>query len=542
MTEHEPSRRSERAAVALVPRHYNPLLMIAIALWGMAAFYAALVVASQIDDAFLPGNELGIGIKLPGVDAPQDEPTMEGRVNILVMGLDLRRDDDPDTPARTDSVFVLSMEPVTKTAGILSIPRDLLVDIPDGDGGYIPDRINTALERGEIRDEGSGPDVAMETVEHNFGIPIDHYAILNFNNFIEIVDELGGIDVDVPEYVYDWAYNDCHACPYYPVEFVPGIEHMDGERALAYARLRKSDSDFKRIERQQIVMKAIARKASDIGVLLGSNPKNLYDQYKDSVKTDISDLKIPGLALLGRQIGVDNIRMESLAEAVYPCPASMCGGAAMLLADQSKVEEIKARIFGDVRIQAEAAVIKIMNGTETPDLAAQFGDYLGSQGVPDEKIIIDEQAGGNFYSVTIVVDFKGKTATSSQVANWLSLPETRVKVPADLTPSELAQFEDAAVDIVVVLGSDVNLPEIPAPAYYDPGYNDYYDPGTDPDEYIPEETPEPEPVIETPTPEPVIETPTPEPTPEPPTPEPTATPADPAQGGGPPGGQPPGQR
>src|SRR5574341_1656611 len=100
MTEHEPQRRGESAAVALAPRHYNPLLMIAIALWGMAAFYAALIVASQLDDTFLPGNELHIGVSLPGVDAPQDEPTMQGRVNILVMGLDLRRDEDPDTPAR----------------------------------------------------------------------------------------------------------------------------------------------------------------------------------------------------------------------------------------------------------------------------------------------------------------------------------------------------------------------------------------------------------------------------------------------------------
>ncbi|HET9477328.1 MAG TPA: LCP family protein, partial [Dehalococcoidia bacterium] len=484
-----PPRDGGATAVAMPPRHFNPILIIGIALWGMAAFYAALVVASQLDETFFPGNEFSIGIKIPGVDAPQDEPTMEGRINILVMGLDLRRDEDPETPSRTDTVFILSMEPVTKTAGILSIPRDLLVDIPDGEGGYIPDRINTAYERGELREEGSGPDVAMETVEHNFGIPIDNYAILNFNNFIEIVDELGGIDVDVPEYVSDWAYNDCLYCPYYGVEFVPGVEHMDGERALAYARLRKTDNDFKRIERQQIVMKAIARKASDLGVLLGSNPKNLYDQYKGSVKTNISDLKIPGLALLGRQIGVDNIRMESLADATYPCPASLCGGAAMLLADQAKLEEIKNRIFGDVRLQAEAAVIKIMNGTETPDLAAKFGRYLESQGIPEEKIIIDEQAGGNFYDTTLVVNFNEKDLTGGQLAEWLSLAKTRIKTPSELTATQLQQFEDTTADVVVVLGSDVILPDIPTPTYYDPGYNDYYDPGTDTgDDYIPEDT------------------------------------------------------
>ena len=386
--ERAPRRMPDTAAVS--QRHFNPFLMVGIALFGMAAFYMALIVATQLDGVFFPGNELP-GLGLPGIDKPAnaDDITPESRINILVMGLDVRRDQDPNTPSRTDTVFILSMEPITKTAGILSIPRDMLVDIPDGEGGYIPDRINTAYERGELREEGSGPDVAIETIEHNFDIPIDYYAILNFNNFIEIVDELGGIDVNVPDYVYDGAYNDCQYCDYYPVEFEEGMQHMDGETALAYARLRKMDNDFKRIERQQLVMRAIATKASDIGALIGSNPKNLYGQYKDSVKTNVSDLKIPGLGLLGSQIGVDNIRMESLADATYQCPYSMCGGAAMLLSDPEKVEEIKARIFGDARIQQEAAVIKIINGTETPDLADGVARYLKLQGIPK---IIDEDA------------------------------------------------------------------------------------------------------------------------------------------------------
>ena len=526
MTPYERPARVGPQAVAGA-RHFNPLLIIGIALWGMAAFYAALIVASQLDQTFLPGNELNVGITLPGVDSPQDEPTMEGRVNILVMGLDQRRDESPDSPSRSDTIFVLSLEPVTKTAGLLSIPRDLLVDIPDGHGDYTTDRINTAYVKGELRDKGSGPDLAMETVEHNFDIPIDYYAVLNFNNFIEIVDELGGIDVNVPDYIYDGAYNDCLYCPYYPVEFEAGPQHMDGETALTYARLRHSDNDFKRIERQQLVMKAMAKKAAALDWLTRGNAVSLYGKYKDAVKTNISDFRLGGLALLGKQVGVDNIRMESLAEATYPCPASLCGGAAELLADQAKVEEIKARIFGDVRIQAEAAVMKVMNGTDTPDLAGQFATYLQSKGIPEEKIVTDEDA--KLYSNTIVINFGQKDVTSKSVADWLSLSSTRIKTAADLTAAELAQFEDATADIVVVLGSDVNLPELPTPTFYDPGY---YDPGTDtPDDtYIPEETATPEPDFETPEP---IDTPEPEPTdtpePEPtdtPVPEPTETPVD----------------
>ena len=114
---------------------------------------------------------------------------------------------------------------------------------------------------------GGGAGLVKDTIEHNFNIPIDYYVLLNFNNFIELIDELGGIDIDVPEYAYDPAYNDCNDCYYYPVEFLEGPEHMVGERALAYARIRASDNDFKRIERQQLVVKATARKAADLGTV-----------------------------------------------------------------------------------------------------------------------------------------------------------------------------------------------------------------------------------------------------------------------------------
>jgi hypothetical protein len=112
-----------------------------------------------------------------------------------------------------------------------------------------------------------------------------------------------------------------------------------------------------------------------------------------------------------------------------------------------------------------------------------------------------------------------------------------IKTPSQLTASELAQFEDPTADVVIILGADVNMPEVPSPTYYDPGYDDSYDPGTPEETYVPEETPTPEPVFETPEPEPT-DTPEPEPTdtpaPEPtdaPEPEPTETPVDGGGGG-----------
>ncbi|GAG26566.1 unnamed protein product, partial [marine sediment metagenome] len=259
-------------------------------------------------DIFFPGNEIKIGVKLPGVDSGENPEVadIDERINILFLGLDRKVGVPENTAARTDSVFILTIDPFSKTAGVFSIPRDLVVEIPDGSGGYISNRVNVVWETGEFvydRYPGGGPGLIKDTIEdeRNFDIPIDHYVILDFADFKDLIDEVGGIDIDVPEYAVDYDYSDCEGCPGYAVEFVPGMEHMDGPRALAYARIRKSDNDFKRIERQQLVIEATAKKALGLDLFVSPNKAlDLYGEYKDAVQTDISDLLIPGLTKLAQ--------------------------------------------------------------------------------------------------------------------------------------------------------------------------------------------------------------------------------------------------
>ncbi|MBI2912627.1 MAG: LCP family protein [Chloroflexi bacterium] len=457
-----PFQRPPRPEPALSRRrHYNPFLIFGIAFFAVAAFYLLVVVVTQADSIFLPGNELKIGVKLPFVDSGDNPPyaDINQRINILFLGLDLRRDEPEDTPSRTDTVFVLTVDPFSKTAGIFSIPRDLVVDIPDGYGGYTRDRINVAYETGQYiytDYPGAGPGLAKDTVERNFGIPIDYYVVLDFNNFIDLIDELGGIDVDVPEYAYDPIYSDCKFCDTYPVEFLPGPEHMDGERALAYARIRHSDNDFKRIERQQLVIKATARQAMDLGLLLSDNALSLYGKYKGAVKTNISDFKIPGLAKLGQQIGLDNIRTVSIAEATYPCPD--CPGA-MLLADWDQVEELKATVFGDGQLQGEDALVEVQNATEVPGLAADFASFLRTKGLAADRVAVDENANGAIYDSTLIVDRSGKTYTAQRLAEWLDLPPSRIISASD---PDAAPFLGSLGDVVLILGADASLPSAAA--------------------------------------------------------------------------------
>ncbi|HEU4760486.1 MAG TPA: LCP family protein [Dehalococcoidia bacterium] len=446
---------------AVKRRHFNPLLIFGIAGFAVAAFYLLLVVVTQLDDIFFPGNEISIGVTLPGLDTGNQPQfaDINQRINILFLGLDIRRDEPADMPARTDTVFVLTVDPYSKTAGVFSIPRDLLVDIPDGAGGYVQDRINVAYEMGQYTYNdypGGGPGLVKDSVEKNFGIPIDYYVLLNFNNFIDLIDEIGGIDVDIPAYAYDNAYNDCNACPYYPVEFFPGPEHMDGERALAYARIRASDNDFKRIERQQLVIRATAKKALDLGLLLSDNPLKLYRRYKDAVKSDIPDYKVGGLALLAQQIGMDNIRMVSLADATFPC--SSCNGA-MLDWDREKVEEIKASVFNDGRLQLDGAQVQIQNGTDVPGLADQFASLFKQQGLAGDQITTDDYVNGTLYDTTLIVNLSGKRYTAEKLAEWLKLPVERI---VDATDPRAAPFQGSSEDVIVALGADASLPSAAA--------------------------------------------------------------------------------
>jgi LCP family protein required for cell wall assembly len=451
-----PFEPPETDEAALHPhRRFHLPLMAGIAGFAMIAFYTSLVVAFEVIPILWPGRQLDLGVKvLPLVETNTPEhATIEERINIVVLGLDQRRDEPDDGAYRTDSVMILTMDPFSKKGGAFSIPRDTWLDIPNGYGGYITDRINVAYEMGEYSYKdypGGGAGLVKDTIEHNFNIPIDYHVVLNFNNFIDLIDELGGIDVDVPEYAYDPSYDDCNACYAYPVEFLEGPEHMDGERALAYARIRASDNDFKRIERQQLVVRATARKASDLGTVF-SNALNLYKQYKNAVKTDISDLQIPGLADLANQIGPDNIRTVSMAEATYPCGS--CPGA-VLLWNEAKVEELKARVFSEDSFAEDGATVKILNGTEVPDLARYVKSLIGTRGITSDRVLTDELLDGPLYDRTIVVNLDGKEYTAEQIAEWLDLPAARIVTALD---PEAAEFLGITSDVVVVLGADVNL-------------------------------------------------------------------------------------
>jgi LCP family protein required for cell wall assembly len=220
---------------------------------------------------------------------PTVVPPAGDAITILLLGSDQRPGET--YPARTDTIIVAHIDPTQQRVALLSLPRDLIVEIP----GYAWDRINVAHVYGELYGS-SGVDVARSTVSNLLGIPIDHVVTVNFQGFIGAVDALGGVTINVERELYD---------PHYPTmdygymvaHFLPGEQHMDGSTALMYSRMRHMDSEFERMRRQQAVVRAMLRQVRDHhppGQL--QQVANLSTALRAYVQTDIPPRRMVGLA------------------------------------------------------------------------------------------------------------------------------------------------------------------------------------------------------------------------------------------------------
>lgn len=450
------STRGQRASIAL-----------AILLFAALSAYLALIIITRVDSIFFPGNELklsslpgGAVLKLPGVDAEGTSGSQE-RINILVLGLD-RRPSDGDFPTRTDTIFIVSIDPKTKSAGILSIPRDGLVDIPLRSGGAYGDRINTVYVQGETQDyPRGGLGLMKDVIYNNFNIKIDKHIMVDFQGFQEIVDALGGIDVDVPQYVYD-PYYSWTELPgdYDPQEFEVGRQHMDGRAALAYSRIRFSSDDLDRIQRQQRVIFAVIEKGKSLDVL-GKAP-DLWSKYNDAIETDINDALIPGYALLANQVK-DNIHAVSLGDTTTPFTGPK--GEAWLVFDWDLVDRLVISLFEDrpdglaqPAVAGDPVHVQIQNATGANGLAGRVVSYIATKGYRLEDLSPADVFDGQPHEVSIILDLEGThEGARLALAGMLGINPVNARAATD---AERAEIGDVAAEIIIILGSDVDFEEL----------------------------------------------------------------------------------
>ncbi len=438
------------------------LFMTISAVAGMFVFDQVrhYIAASDAPPPFTSGSvSSDSGTPTPDLTSPSNVWEGKERINILVMGIDQRPGEEG--AFRTDTMLVLTLDPVSKTGGMLSIPRDLWVPIP----GYGVGRINTAHVLGQLNDHpGGGPALAVKTVETNLGVPIHYYARGDFNAFVELVDRLGGIEIMVEEEIDDPTYpshDPADPYGYDPLHIEAGQHHFDGEMALKYARTRHSaGGDFDRAKRQQKVLKAVFEKVTRLDMLptLLAQAPQMWRTLQDSVETDLTLDKIIALARLASEVDPDDIQSGVIDER-YTAFHETDDGKQVLILLRDKTRELRDEIFTSEepaddeaedpssRLAAEAATIEVLNGTLTTGLAADVTERLRDE---DLNVTHTGNADRQDVEVSLVVAHTDKLYTAKYIAEVLNLPQSAV-----VQGSEPA----ADYDISVILGADYRPPQ-----------------------------------------------------------------------------------
>jgi LCP family protein required for cell wall assembly len=400
-----------------------------------------------------PNFQPGVNINSPLQEASGPAPhPWDGanRVTVLVMGLDFR-DWEGEGPSRTDTMMLITMDPVSRTAGLLSIPRDLWVNIPGFDYG----KINTAYYLGELYDlEGGGPALAVKTVEDLLGVDINYYAQIDFAAFENFINEIGGVDVNVPfELTVD------PIGPHNTVTLPEGSQHLDGPTALAYARNRETfGGDFDRADRQQQVVMGIFDKITSLGTLptLIANSPKIYDNLRAGIHTNLSLKETISLAWTASQIPRENIKQGIIGPNEVTISVSP-DGMDILLPDVESVRTVRDQVFAttsgvapvatvyisspeELR-KAEAATVSVLNATTTAGLASQTTNYLIDQGIN----VTDTGNAEEKSDTTVIIDYTGKPYTVEYLVQLLNIQPNSIYSRYD---------PNSQVDIAILLGAD----------------------------------------------------------------------------------------
>ncbi len=311
---------------------------------NLAALPTAVDARLHYDPALLP-----TGAPVPTA-LPTFSPDINGysawngtaRLTVLVMGLD-RRPGYTGLGYRTDTMMLVSLDPQTSQIGILSIPRDLYVNVP----GYSAlQRINTPMALGEYDEPGSGPELAMETVQYNFGMRVHHYVVVDFEAVMTLVDAIGGVDVNVPHPIADYQFPDM-SDGYDPLVLNAGLQHMDGHTALKYARTRHGDSDFQRAERQQQVLFAVRDQVLSGDALTGLlvRAPSLYGSLSQDITTDLALDELIQLGLYLKDVPLDNIETGVIG-VDYVMGYTTQDGAQVLVPNRALLADLFTDVFG----------------------------------------------------------------------------------------------------------------------------------------------------------------------------------------------------
>jgi LCP family protein required for cell wall assembly len=360
-------------------------------------------------------NEQGTPVAVPPTPVPaapeMQLPTWDGasRINILFIGLDYRDYLANDGPPRTDTMILFTVDPQSKTAGMLSIPRDLWVNIP----GFGYSRINTAYPSGEAAQlPGGGPGLAMRTVEQVVGVPVQYYGSIDFHAFEEAIDSMGGLYICIPEKIRIDPIGNKR-----PEMLKPGCQTLLGYQVLAYARNRyTANGDVDRAGRQQQVIYALYTQIfnpANFPTMLSKAPK-IYAEASAGLRTNLTFDDLMKLGVLMSQIPIQNIKHGIIDTTMTTMHNVTLDGqnASILKPMPDKIRVLRDEIFitggpvspraaGDatVLMQQDEARVRVVNSSLDATLGQRTANYLITQGMN----VTEVTAGQNVQNSAVVI-------------------------------------------------------------------------------------------------------------------------------------------
>jgi LCP family protein required for cell wall assembly len=478
-------------------------LAIFVAVAGAALSYQ---VDSSSDAGGFPRLSLFSTLKhLVGAGDRMLKGEHDDRVNFLLLGIG---GEGHDGPQLTDTIIFASYQPSSDAIGMLSIPRDMAVPIPDE--GWR--KVNHANYFGEQKEPGLGPVLAGEVIGGLLDQEIHYYVRVDFAGFAKLVDDIGGVDIYVDRSFTDESYPahgmeyaDCgtttdvevavdgddgeatvetvtvptYDCRFESLSFTEGWTHMDGETALKFVRSRHGSngegSDFARSRRQQKVIVAVKEKLMSAGTLL--NParlSRLMETLEDNVATNLTAWELIQLAGMLKDVDTSKIAMRVLdASEASPLFATSLNGAYVLLPKNDDWEPVREMAAGILEPTGSATAtagerpkfvtVEIQNGTTITGLAFRTSQLLEQNGYEVVKI---GNAAERAYQHTVIYDLTDGEkpdelkALRDQLEAEVTMSATGWILSGDIVPQEISVSSDDYqslateddVDFLVILG------------------------------------------------------------------------------------------
>lgn len=414
----------------------------------------------------------------------------DDRVNVLLLGIG---GDGHDGPYLSDTNLLLSLKPSTKEVALVSVPRDLTVDIP----GYGYRKINNADAFGEQRSPGNGGDFARALFERTFNITIPYYVRVDFSAFREIIDAVGGVTVDVPRTFTDTQFPGMDTdyadnTSYQTVSFTQGTENMNGVRALQFARSRHGTngegSDFARARRQQLVINALKQKLLSSSTF--TNPsviQQIWNSVSTHIATNLNTGQVLYLATNGKDYHitktlvfdnrpggflVDSIsdvgayilsprdgNFQAMTDAIQNVFTNTSTDSGMAIGPSTYTDPVVRRPT-NLTPSTTSAKVEVQNGTWRPGIAGKLGQKLGSYGysvlsisnafkrpVDKTTIFVLNPAVTSSLMISKIVG----APLATVLPDWLSDRYTSPELPSSTIGTPKYNKAD---DFLIILGSD----------------------------------------------------------------------------------------